>query len=151
MYAYPVVSPGHHEAFVFTLFAMGKYLKQISRLVGTHQCKNTSKGCGLCWEGVAQRWRNYLFTLATSENKKKKGIIFSPKWKANKQVFLSRQRGQAQAACGSAAACRTQYEKEGDTLRFFPTTSSPSSSLSSSLSMSFCDGEKQTQLKRHRS
>lgn len=55
MYAYPVVSPGHHEAFVFTPFAMGKYLKQISRFVCTHQCKNTSKCCGLCWEGVAQR------------------------------------------------------------------------------------------------
>lgn len=39
MYAYSVVSPGHHEAFVFTLFAMGKYLKQISCLVGTHHCK----------------------------------------------------------------------------------------------------------------
>lgn len=39
MYAYPVVSTGHHEAFVFTLFAMGKYLKQISCPVGTHQCK----------------------------------------------------------------------------------------------------------------
>lgn len=133
MYAYPAVSTGHHEAFVFALFAMGKYLKQISRLVGTHQCKNTSKSCGLCWEGVAQCLRNYLFTLAMSE-KKKKGIIFSPKWKANKQVFLSRQRGQAQAACGCSAACRTWYEKECDTWRFFPTTSSPSS-LSSSLSV----------------
>lgn len=48
MYAYPVVSPGHHEAFVFAMFAMGKYLKQISCLVATNQCKNTSKGCGLC-------------------------------------------------------------------------------------------------------
>ena len=88
---------------------------------------------------MAQRRRNYLFTLTLSENKKKKrGIIFSPKWKANKQVFLSRQRGQERAACGCAAACRTQHEKEGDTLRFFPTTSSPSSSLPSSLSLSFC-------------
>lgn len=49
MYAYPVVSAGHHDAFVFAPFTMGKYLKQISRLVGTHQCdRNTSKGCGLC-------------------------------------------------------------------------------------------------------
>lgn len=68
MYADPVVSPGHHEAFVFTMFAMGKYLKQISRMVCTHQCKNTSKCSGLCWEGVAQCCRNYLFTLAMSEN-----------------------------------------------------------------------------------
>lgn len=75
MYAYPAVSTGHHEAFVFALFAMGKYLKQISRLVGTHQCKNTSKSCGLCWEGVAQCLRNYLFTLAMSEKKKKKELF----------------------------------------------------------------------------
>lgn len=67
MYAFPVVPPGHHEAFVFTVFTMGKYLKQISRMVCTHQCKNTCKCRGLCREGVAQHWRNYLFTLAVSE------------------------------------------------------------------------------------
>lgn len=76
VYAFPVVSRGHHEAFVFTMFAMGKYLKQIGRMVCTHQCKNTSKCGGLCWQGVAQCWRSYLFTLAVSENLKKKGNYF---------------------------------------------------------------------------
>lgn len=68
----PCGFPGHHEAFVFNVFTMGKYLKQISFLVCTHQRKNTSECCGLCWEGVAQHWRNYLFTCAMSENGKKK-------------------------------------------------------------------------------
>lgn len=118
-------------------------ISETNKSLGRHPSvlKNTSESCGLWWEGVAQRWRNYLFTLALSENKKKnkkKGIISSPKWKANKQVFLSRQRGQERAACGRAAACWTRHEKEGDTLRFFPTTSSPPSSLPSSLSLRFC-------------
>lgn len=36
--------------------------------------KHTSESCGLYWEGVVQLWRNFLFTLAESENKKR---IFS--------------------------------------------------------------------------
>ena len=76
MYAYPAVSPGHREAFVFALFAMGKYLKQISRLVGTHQCKKTLLRAVDCAERV---WRSAEGTtcLPSPRPKIKKKELFS--------------------------------------------------------------------------
>lgn len=59
-------------------------ISETNKSLGRHPSvlKNTSESCGLWWEGVAQRWRNYLFTLALSENKKnkkKKRELFPPR------------------------------------------------------------------------
>lgn len=76
MYAYPAVPPGHHEAFVFALFAMGKYLKQISRSVGTHQRKKTLLRAVDCAERVWRSAGGTTCLLSLCPKIKKKGNYF---------------------------------------------------------------------------
>lgn len=94
------------EPFVFFLFTMGKYLKQISCSACAHQCRNTWKCCGV-QQGCGAKLKELLVYSRSI-----------PKCPQNGQIKYSRE-DKVRAACDRAATRWTGYEKDADTLRFF--------------------------------